>query len=144
MRAIVFCLMVSMLASGCGGGDAKDGGEERVPIDVGAIPCPDGNTLTWENFGQPFLMSQCVGCHSSHLGDGQRAGAPVGVDFDTYELTRQWGSRIYVRAGTNVGGMPPAGGPCDSREDANCDAAYDRLNLTNWLACDAPMEADLD
>lgn len=101
-----------------------------TPFDLGGRACPDGSVYTYENFGEPFLRSQCLGCHSSDLPEGSRQNAPVGVDFNTYQEVRGWAVRIYVRAGDTNVTMPPAGGP----------VAADRVALGDWIACNAPRE----
>ena len=131
-------LIVSMaLAAGCGPEEKK--GEEEVeypPIDVAGRVCPPDSIASWENTGAPFLYSNCTGCHSSELPDGQRQNAPVGVDFDGYFNTRMWATRIFYRANSDVSGMPPSVSlPPEVRPN--------RDDLADWLACGAPTEEDL-
>lgn len=57
-------------------------------------PCPEDSILTAENFGAPFMLTHCTGCHHVSLKEGERAGAPLGVDFET--LTGL--SREFVQA----------------------------------------------
>ena len=96
-------------------------------------PCPSGSFLTYENFGGPFINSNCTGCHHSGLGDGERQKAPLGVDFDTVALIRAQADRIWARSGDQNDTMPPAGPP----------GADERALLGEWLACGAPTAADL-
>jgi len=91
-------------------------------------PCPEDSYLTYGNFGGPFVLNWCAGCHSSSLGVGQRADAPPGVDFDNPELIRMWAPRIWARTADDNLGMPPVGGP----------GAEERFLLGEWLACGAP------
>lgn len=125
------------LAAGCGAPEDKGDEEpEYPPIDTAGRPCPPTSIASWENTGAPFLYSNCTGCHSSELPDGQRQNAPVGIDFDGYANTRTWASRIFYRAGTDVGGMPPSVSlPVEVRPN--------RDDLADWLACGAPTEEDL-
>jgi uncharacterized membrane protein len=90
--------------------------------------CPEeGTELTYESFGQSFMMVHCQTCHASSIDD--RKGAPVGISFDTREEVVEWIDRIYERsAGENVS-MPP--GP----EDPSLE---ERDKLAEWLACGAP------
>lgn len=135
----IFLLAAATLTGGCGQDDGN--GEETptptpTPIEIPNRPCPDGNILTYENFGSGFLSTWCTSCHSSDLAEGERADAPVGVDFNTYDKMREWGIRIYYRAAdeqTEPTWMPPAGGP-------TVDERYD---LGDWLACNAPREENL-
>src|SRR5687768_13617973 len=61
--------------------------------------------LTYENFGQGFVDQFCRGCHGVNKRVGQRAGAPLGVDFDTFEDIVFWADRIEARA-VDTEGMP--------------------------------------
>lgn len=90
--------------------------------------CPPGSPLTWQSFGQGFLLDHCVGCHSSQLAEGQRAQATLGVDFDTQPGAQQWLQRIYARSADANDTMPPAGGVTEQQ----------RQLLGDWLACGAP------
>ena len=137
MTSIAALLLV---IAGCGGelpigeqaqNEKKE--EEYEPIDVGR-PCPEGSVVTYENFAESWLRRQCVACHSTELGEGQRAGAPLEVNLDTYPLVREFAFRIYQRAADDNDTMPPAGGPYPS----------DRRFMGDWLACQAPRESDLD
>jgi hypothetical protein len=103
-----------------------------APRSLGERPCPEGFSLGWESFGQPFLLSWCTGCHSSGLADAERGGAPKGTDFDRLEDVRAWADRIWARAADHNRGMPPVGGPDDA----------DRELLGAWLACGAPGTDD--
>jgi hypothetical protein len=91
-------------------------------------PCPDDSPLTVINFGAPFMLSHCTGCHHSALGEDERAGAPPGVDFDDLSGVRSHADRIWARAADQNATMPPLGGP----------AQDDRTRLGEWLACGAP------
>ena len=125
--------LFSLAGAGCTkDGDAPEGPPARVPIQTDAVPCPPESFLSWENFGEPFLLSQCTGCHSSDLPEGTRQNAPLGVDLDGYDNARAWGSRIFIRAAMNTT-MPPA----------FIDIPAERELLAEWLRCDAPTEADI-
>lgn len=95
------------------------------------VTCPTGGTdLTWENFGQTFMIAHCNSCHSVDSPD--RRGAPRAYVFDTYEQAHALRERIFIRsAGDNVT-MPP--GPDDPSLD-------ERDMLAEWIACGAPAEA---
>lgn len=96
-------------------------------------PCPDASFLTWENFGEPFMRSWCTGCHASTLPDSLRAMAPVEVDLDSRDAVVQHLERVWFRAADQNATMPPAGGP----------GLAERELLGEWLACGAPMDADM-
>lgn len=96
-------------------------------------PCPEDSLLSLEGFGAPFMLTHCTGCHHSALKDGERAGAPLGVDFDTLALVRAQAARIWARAGDQNATMPPVGPP----------PADERAQLGEWLACGAPTRDEL-
>jgi uncharacterized membrane protein len=102
--------------------------DEEVVSAVDGRDCPPGSAATWQSFGQAFLLDHCVGCHSSQLPEGQRALAPVGVDFDTHELAMGWLDRIYARSADGNLTMPPV----------DAVSAEDRERLGDWLACGMP------
>ncbi|MDB4956919.1 MAG: uncharacterized protein JWO36_4488 [Myxococcales bacterium] len=115
------------------------------PTATGTVcPDPDPNTLTYENFGKPFMTRYCTWCHDSHLVHSQRNGATIYHDVDTLELTLRTWQHIDEQAGIGPkaenffmpGSQCPsvAGGPLDK----NCDQPTDeeRRNLAMWLACE--------
>ncbi len=91
-------------------------------------PCPPDSVLSYANFGQPFMLNWCTGCHSGDLAARDRAGAPVGVDLDTLRGVRDHAARIWARSADDNLTMPPVG---------TADAT-ERFLLGEWLACGAP------
>ncbi|HEU4537897.1 MAG TPA: hypothetical protein VFS00_27445, partial [Polyangiaceae bacterium] len=110
-------------AGGNAGGAA--GSPSRGPVTEG---CPPESELTYENFGAPFLLTWCNGCHSASLPADSRQSAPVGIDFDTLDKVRAQGARIVARSTGAGASMPPVGGPPEA----------ERQRLAEWLACGAP------
>jgi uncharacterized membrane protein len=91
-------------------------------------PCPDGGTsLTYANFGEPFMAQYCNRCHSASAVD--RHGAPGEFIFDTNQQIQRHRDRIFVRAAAGNDSMPP--GPDDPPRAV-------RDQLADWLACGAP------
>lgn len=107
------------------GGDDPEVGE---PGPLEERDCPEDSVLTADNFGMPFMLTWCAGCHSAQLGAGERANAPVGIDFDTLDGVRANLDRAYVRTAQAGASMPPAAGP----------TLASRQQLADWLACGAP------
>jgi hypothetical protein len=107
-------------------GDAGDAGPGTLADsgDAGGYACAT-SSLTYGNFGEPFMLSWCRGCHSAGLAEGARQGAPLGVDFETREKVMQWQGRIVARAAASPPTMPPRGGP----------AAAEVEQLREWVAC---------
>jgi cytochrome c5 len=81
--------------------------------------------LTWENYGDYIIGRQCRPCHSVYSREGQRADAPEGVDFDSWDDVLEWVDRIQARS-VDTETMPPAGGML--REE--------RVLLGEWLRCE--------
>lgn len=137
MRSLVMSLLAAaLLVSGCGPEEEKDKEEEEnfPPINTFDYLCPEGSVVSWENFAKSWIDRQCTTCHSDQLLEGQRADAPLGVDFNTYEQVRFWADNMFLRAAYNHTTMPPAGGPYPE----------DRILFGDWLACQAPRESDMD
>jgi hypothetical protein len=79
---------------------------------TGSNAC-DASVLTWENFGEPFMLTWCTGCHHSALPTAQRAGAPCAANFDTHAGVHERAPVIALRAIDymtleGVAPMPPA------------------------------------
>ncbi|MEM6926522.1 MAG: hypothetical protein AAF602_06325 [Myxococcota bacterium] len=114
MRSALFGVLLTSCATG------PDGELEEPVEDVELCAA-----YTWDTVGHPFVLSWCTGCHGEGVPEGQRAGAPVGVDLDTEALVATFAERIAVRATGTEPDMPPAGGPSDREIE----------DLEMWLAC---------
>jgi hypothetical protein len=90
--------------------------------------CESG--VSYESFAGPFLLSWCTGCHASSLAEGQRQGAPPGIDFDSESGVRSHIERIAARVADHT--MPPAGGPSDE----------ERALLLEWVDCGMPGDEE--
>lgn len=111
---LAFAIAGATLAAACGSGLGDSTGST----------CPTDSTLTYANFGQAFMQSYCLACHSDsgpespkfstlseiqgHIGDIDRAAAAGPNTVNTY--------------------MP---------EGASVPEA-ERRKLGEWLACGAP------
>ena len=98
------------------------------PVTTDPSECPPDSTVTWENFGDPFVHTWCTACHSETLHGEARQGAPDGVDFDHYEDVAVYADRILLLASGDPPSMPPAGGTTDE----------ERSLLVEWILCDTP------
>jgi hypothetical protein len=145
VRTLILAAAALFTISGCGQDPKKDKKEEEsfTPIEVFGAPCPEDNVISWENFADTWIEQQCTNCHSAQLLEGQRADAPLGVDFgpdvedgvgSDYAMVRFWANNMFLRAAYNHETMPPAGGPYP----------IDRIKFGDWMACQAPREQDMD
>lgn len=96
---------------------------------------PAGTTLTYTNFGQPFMEMYCTRCHASDKMGDARMGAPSFHDFDTLFGIKAVSNHVdeTTAAGptaTNEG-MPP-GNPKPSLAE--------RQMLGEWIACGMPEQ----
>jgi len=107
-------------------------------------PDPDPQTLTWDNFGQPFMADYCTVCHDSALVHAKRNGAPLFHDYDSLSGVLKIPEHIDERAGSGPAAlntlMPPGecpstpGGPLD--RDCPTPSDDERAKLSEWLACE--------
>jgi uncharacterized membrane protein len=79
--------------------------------------------LTWDNFGQGFLLENCQSCHAGSAQN--RHDAPEKVTFDNKAQAWYWAERILARALGDEADMPPAGGVSED----------DKQRLEWWLTC---------
>lgn len=102
------------LLCGCGA-DAADTGAADF--------CADAPVVTWESWGEGFLIQTCQTCHSATTVD--RNGAPESVNLDTESEVLALRDRILARATGDATTMPPSGGVTED----------DRLRLLTWHTC---------
>lgn len=102
--ALALAATLGLLAGACG--EKLDPVQERDA---------SGLTPTWCEDVQPIVESRCLGCHSVTRTGSQRNGAPIGVNFDTYEDA----SRLATAMDDVIqsGFMPPPG-PLPSGDQA--------------------------
>ena len=116
--------MLLLLLAACAGAPADTADTaDTAPVDP---LCVDAVPLTWENFGEGFLLDACNGCHAASAPN--RYGAPVEVTFDTRAQAWAFADRILARATGDAPGMPPQGGVTED----------DRTRLYWWLGCGEP------
>jgi len=121
MRSLVEVVLLSSVLLGVSACN-KSSGDDSGTVD------PECTDLTWDTYGEGYLRSWCNGCHSAEVeGDG-RAGAPVGVDFDTHAGLREHLDRVVARGTGDDPTMPPVGGADDA----------ERARFAEWLDCGAP------
>jgi hypothetical protein len=120
----VLVLLVSLTA--CDPSLYADNAASSSGALVSGATCPDGGTsLTYTNFGQSFMATECTSCHGTARAEG-------GVRLDTQSSVQSNASLIDSVAGAGPNGvrtsMPQGGSvPTATREE-----------LSTWLACGAP------
>lgn len=86
--------------------------------------CPDDSTLTYANFGQAFIRTNCLSCHGS--------SGPESPKFDTLAQVRANAGDIDRAAAAGPSAvntyMPESGSVSEA----------ERRQLGEWLACGAP------
>lgn len=118
-------LSLLLVVAACGNdvrSDQVGGDDDPMPVDPDAC---ETSYLAYDNFGGPFVVSWCRGCHASTVPQGMRQKAPLDVNFDTEADVRAWATRIQIRAAGTKPTMPPAGGP----------TAEERQLLAEWITC---------
>ncbi len=127
MRSWLSLLLVAACGTepmGEGGEGSGSGSNEPTPVDPDVCAT---SYLDYDNFGAPFVINWCRGCHSAAVPLAMRQKAPADANFDTLEQVRTWSDRIASRATGTMPNMPPAGGPTEE----------ERQLLAEWLACGA-------
>jgi uncharacterized membrane protein len=84
--------------------------------------CVGAPELTWETFGEGFLISRCHNCHASTTTN--RNGAPPSVTLESMDNVRELRERIAARVADAT--MPPGGGLLEDEV----------IDLGLWMACD--------
>ncbi len=95
--------------------------------------CPQGSTLTYQNFGKPFMENYCTRCHATTKMGDDRQGAPTFHDFDTL---------FGVKAVWNHVDQTSAAGPAAFNDSMPPDSPKptrdERYQLGEWIACGMP------
>jgi hypothetical protein len=115
------------------------------PTPTGTVcPDPDPGTLTYENFGKPFMEKYCTWCHDKAITRSNRNGAPIYHDYDTLLGVLETPDHIDQQAGSGPKAsndfMPP--GRCPSvaggKLSVDCEqpTEEERQQLSEWIACE--------
>ena len=111
--------------------------DDDAPVVLGpktGSTCPPSSTLTYANFGQPFMEHYCTKCHATALKTKKaRMGATLYHDFDVQEKVQNFAEHIDRASAAGPDsintGMP---------EDDPKPTLAERYMLGEWLACGAP------
>jgi len=133
LTKIVFASAVLASQMGHGGGCCS---EESVFGPPTGTVCPTPTTtLTYNNFGKPFMEMYCTKCHASDKVGEARQGAPSFHDFDSYQGIKVVAEHIDETTGSGPNatneGMP---------EDNPKPSLAERQMLAEWIACGMPEQ----
>jgi uncharacterized membrane protein len=124
-RAICIGILAAAIAIGCD--DHGEGGAA-----TGAT-CPTGSSLTYTSFGQAFMQSYCLRCHSASVTGAARMNAPTDHNFDNVGQIQGFADHIDEYAGSGPAATNTLMPPNDPRP-----TMAERGQLAEWLACGAP------
>lgn len=116
LRLPLALLFSALLLPACAGEE-----EEGPNVDCGAVTPP--------KFAEVTAFAKCITCHSTAVSGAARAGAPAGINYDTFDAAKANAPKgmdeVYE------GAMPPAGLPALTEAE--------KTQIYNWASCDTPM-----
>jgi hypothetical protein len=115
-------MIAFLILTACGdGAPALDSASPKVG------PCTSVPRLTWENFGQSFMLENCQTCHASGTlyRDQASTPPPAHLTFDTHADVIGSRDAILSSATGDSPRMPPEGGV----------SPLDREKLEIWIDC---------
>jgi hypothetical protein len=130
-RTMVIAAVLLASQMGHGGGCCES--EEEIYGPPTESTCPSGSTLTYNNFGKPFMEHYCTRCHAVALTGAARNGAPTFHDFDSLSGIKVVSNHIdeTTAAGpASVNEGMPDGDPKPT--------LLERQQLGEWIACGMP------
>lgn len=130
-RGIVLGAVLLTSLMGHGGGCCSE--EEDIFGPPTQSVCPQGSTLTYNNFGKMFMENYCTRCHSSTLEGDARMGAPKYHDFDTL-----FGIQAVSDHIDEVAAAGPAATNEAMPENGSKPTLAERQMLGEWIACGMP------
>ncbi|MBK7827083.1 hypothetical protein [Nannocystis sp.] len=89
----------------------------------------DCKQVTVPKYAAMTAWARCTNCHSSSLSGGSRAGAPSGINYDSYDAAVA--DADIALSQVDSGSMPPSGSPKLS--------AAEKDQIINWASCDTPQ-----
>jgi len=126
-------IAAALLASQMGHGSGCCAGEESIFGPPTEATCATGSTLTYTNFGKPFMETYCTRCHASDRMGADRNGAPSFHDFDTL---------FGIKAVSDHIDQTAASGPAATNDSMPPDGVMpslaERQMLGEWIACGMP------
>jgi uncharacterized membrane protein len=115
LRLPLALLFSALLLPACAGDDEEGG------------PNVDCSTATVKPFAEVTAFAKCIACHSTAVSGAARAGAPAGINYDTYAAAMANADKGMDEV--FEGAMPPGGGM----------TADEKTQIYNWASCDTPQ-----
>lgn len=97
--------------------------------------CPDGSTLTYDNFAKKFFSDYCLSCHSEKVTGAARMMAPPDHNFDTFADVDLLHMHIDQKAGSGPDATNTAMPPATATKKPTME---ERQKLSEWIACGNP------
>jgi uncharacterized membrane protein len=89
--------------------------EKMDPVQGNGDLDPIDEQVTYTTDIKPILDRSCIGCHATTVSGADREGAPIGVDYDTYELAKATATEANDRI--QAGTMPVAAPLADEEKN---------------------------
>ncbi|MEY4509838.1 MAG: hypothetical protein RLZZ450_1960 [Pseudomonadota bacterium] len=120
MWGVFLLLTLACSTLGACGSDPASSGPE----------CPPASTLTYADFGKPFLTKYCSSCHAASVRGSARQAAPTDDVFDTVAQVRAKSDEVVHEVSVEKS-MPFGPGSLKP-------SAAEREQFGEWVACGAP------
>jgi uncharacterized membrane protein len=130
------CLLAGLVLGACADdkdADSDEHGGHDHDADVGpatGATCPDGSTLTYDNFGKEFMTKYCTTCHGEQVTGANRMMAPADHNFDTLAEIDLLKKHIDEMAGSGPSATNRTMPKADPKPTDD-----ERKKLSEWLAC---------
>lgn len=134
MNRVALLIMAASVIAGLG-----CAGEEEELGPPTATVCPEGSTLTYDNFAADFFSTYCTDCHSDTLSGQARQDAPSDDNFNTYAGAHAGLEEIDRTSGSGPDATNEIMPPADAVESDKIPSTADRAKLAEWIACGAPQ-----
>lgn len=125
----------ALLASQMGHGHGCCSEEASVFGPPTEATCPQGSTLTYNNFGKVFVETYCTRCHASDKVGAARNGAPAFHDYDSLFGIMAVSDHIDQTAASG-----PAATNTSMPPDGMMPSMAERQMLGEWIACGMPEQ----
>ena len=88
----------------------------------------DCSTASVPHFSEVSIWPKCTNCHASTLTGADRFGAPVGIDYDTYDTAVQYADLAMEEVAEGAMPYPDGTGVTEA----------EKTSLYTWVQCGTP------